>query len=56
MVCTFLKEYDVSLSQVYSLTTDNGVNVWLAVKLSKEDCPEIELLINEEKKVTKSTI
>lgn len=33
LVCEVLKEFDIKLSQVYSVTTDNGANMLLAVKL-----------------------
>ena len=38
MVCDVLKEFDIKLSQVYAVTTDNGANIALAVRLLAKQC------------------
>ena len=37
MILETLGEYNISLSQVYTITTDNGANILLAVKLLSEE-------------------
>lgn len=37
MILETLVEYEISLSQVYTITTDNGSNMLLAVKLWSEE-------------------
>lgn len=37
MILETLVEYEISLSQVYTITTDNGSNMLLAVKLLSEE-------------------
>ncbi len=37
MILETLGEYEISLSQVYTITTDNGANMLLAVKLLSEE-------------------